>query len=320
MFDRRLIQNFDWVLVLLLLLIAGISILNLYSATYAIRDVGGAQVFLKQIYWFLLGLFIFLLMTTFNYYVLERFAYPIYFLSIALLVTVLIVGKVTAGSQRWLGLGPIAFQPSEVAKIAVIMILAKFFSEKGGYREYRLRDLWQPFLLVGVPALLILKEPDLGTALLLVVVSFSVILFVDIHWKSLMVLALSALGLVPVVWVHLKEYQRLRILTFIRPDMDPLGSGYHINQSKIAIGSGLIWGKGFLKGTQTRLHFLPEQHTDFAFSVLAEEWGFIGSVILLLLYLFLILWGLNIAKDSKDKFGSIMAVGIVAVIFWQVVI
>jgi len=320
MFDRRLIQNFDWVLVLLLLLIAGISILNLYSATYAIRDVGGAQVFLKQIYWFLLGLFIFLLMTTFNYYVLERFAYPIYFLSIALLVTVLIVGKVTAGSQRWLGLGPIAFQPSEVAKIAVIMILAKFFSEKGGYREYRLRDLWQPFLLVGVPALLILKEPDLGTALLLVVVSFSVILFVDIHWKSLMILALSALGLVPVVWVHLKEYQRLRILTFIRPDMDPLGSGYHINQSKIAIGSGLIWGKGFLKGTQTRLHFLPEQHTDFAFSVLAEEWGFIGSVILLLLYLFLILWGLNIAKDSKDKFGSIMAVGIVAVIFWQVVI
>lgn len=320
MFDRRLIQNFDWVLVLLLLLIAGISILNLYSATYAIRDVGGAQVFLKQIYWFLLGLLIFLLMTTFNYYVLERFAYPIYFLSIALLVTVLIVGKVTAGSQRWLGLGPIAFQPSEVAKIAVIMILAKFFSEKGGYREYRLRDLWQPFLLVGVPALLILKEPDLGTALLLVVVSFSVILFVDIHWKSLMILALSALGLVPVVWVHLKEYQRLRILTFIRPDMDPLGSGYHINQSKIAIGSGLIWGKGFLKGTQTRLHFLPEQHTDFAFSVLAEEWGFIGSVILLLLYLFLILWGLNIAKDSKDKFGSIMAVGIVAVIFWQVVI
>jgi rod shape determining protein RodA len=167
---------------------------------------------------------------------------------------------------------------------------------------------------------LILREPDLGTALLLVVVSFSVILFVKVYWKSLLILTVSALAVAPFIWFNLKEYQQLRILTFVRPDMDPLGSGYHINQSKIAIGSGLLWGKGFLKGTQTRLHFLPEQHTDFAFSVLAEEWGFVGVVILLLLYLFLILWGLNIAKDSKDRFGSVMAVGMIAVVFWQVVI
>jgi rod shape determining protein RodA len=320
MFDRRLIQNFDWVLMLLLLFLAAISILNLYSATYAIREVGGSQVFAKQIYWFLIGFFVFLLMTTFNYYVLERFAYPVYFISIALLILVLFAGKVTSGSQRWLSLGPVSFQPSELAKIAILMVLAKFFSEKGGYREYRLRDLWQPFILIGIPAVLILREPDLGTALLLVVVSFSIMLFVKVHWKSLLILMMSALALAPFIWFNLKEYQQMRILTFVRPDMDPLGSGYHINQSKIAIGSGLFWGKGFLKGTQTRLHFLPEQHTDFAFSVLAEEWGFVGVVILLLLYLFLIVWGLNIAKDSKDKFGSIMAVGIVAVVFWQVAI
>ena len=320
MFDRRLIQNFDWVLLLLLLLLAAISILNLYSATYPIRNVGGSQVFVKQIYWFLIGVAVLLLMTTFNYYALERLAYPAYFFSIALLVAVLFVGKVTSGSQRWLSLGPISFQPSELAKIAIVMVLAKFFSERGGYQEYRLRDLWQPFILIGIPSVLILKEPDLGTALLLGVVSLTVIVFARVKWRSLVILVMSALSVAPFIWFNLKEYQQMRILSFLRPDMDPLGSGYHINQSKIAIGSGQFWGKGFLKGTQTRLHFLPERHTDFAFSVLAEEWGFIGSVLLLLLYLFLILWGLNIAKNSKDKFGSLMAIGIVAIVFWEVVI
>ena len=320
MFDRRLIQHFDWILLLVLAIVALISILNLYSATYSIRDLGGSQIFAKQIYWFLIGFGVFLLMTTFNYYALERFAYPIYFVSIALLILVLFAGKITSGSQRWLSLGPISFQPSELAKIAILLVLAKFFSKKGGSKKYRLRDLWQPFVLIGIPSVLILKEPDLGTTLLLLAVSFSVILFVNVNWKSLVILAMSALSVIPFIWFNLKEYQQMRILTFIRPDMDPLGSGYHINQSKIAIGSGLFWGKGFLKGTQTRLHFLPEQHTDFAFSVLAEEWGFIGSVSLLLIYLFLIMWGLNIAKGSKDTFGSIIAIGVVAIIFWQVVV
>ena len=320
MLDRRLVQNFDWVLLLLLLLLAAISILNLYSATYATRDVGGSQVFFKQIYWFLIGFFVFLLMTTFNYYALERLAYPAYILTVALLVLVLLLGKATSGSQRWLSLGPVSFQPSELAKIAMVIVLAKFFSEKRGHQGYRLRDLWQPLLLIAAPSVLILKEPDLGTALLLIVVCFSMILFVKVYWKSLVLLLLSALCVAPFIWLNLKPYQRMRIFSFLRPDTDPFGAGYHINQSKIAIGSGLLWGKGFLNGTQTRLHFLPEQHTDFALSVLAEEWGFIGSVILLLIYLFLILWGLNIAKVSKDRFGSIMAVGIVALIFWQVVI
>ncbi len=320
MFDRRLVQNFDWILLILLLLLAGISILNLYSATSAIRDVGGSQVFVKQIYWFLIGFAVFFVMTTFNYFALERLAYPAYIFTIALLILVLFVGKVTSGSQRWLSLGPVSFQPSELAKIAMVLVLAKFFSEKRGYRDYRLRDLWQPFILIAAPSVLILREPDLGTTLLLVAGSFSMILFVKMYWKSLVILLGSAVSVAPFIWFSLKEYQQMRILTFIRPDMDPFGAGYHINQSKIAIGSGLLWGKGFLHGTQTRLHFLPEQHTDFALSVLAEEWGFVGTAFLLLLYLFLILWGLNIAKASKDKFGSIMAVGIVAFIFWQIVI
>jgi len=320
MLDRRLIQNFDWVLLLLLLFQAGISLLNLYSATYPIRDLGGSEIYLKQIYWFLIGFTVFLLMTTVNYYVLERLAYPVYFFTIVLLVLVLIVGKVMSGSQRWLSLGAISFQPSELAKIAIVLVLAKFFSERGDYREYRLRDLWQPFVLTAIPCFLILKEPDLGSALFLGLVSFSVILIVKVYWKSLVILAGSSLLAAPLIWFGLREYQQKRVLSFLSPDMDPLGAGYHINQSKIAIGSGQFWGKGFLKGTQTRLHFLPEQHTDFAFSVLAEEWGLAGSIALLLIYLFLILWGLNIAKSSKDRFGSILAAGIVAIIFWQVAI
>ncbi|OQY49452.1 MAG: rod shape-determining protein RodA [Desulfobacteraceae bacterium 4572_87] len=230
MLDRRLIQNFDWVLLLLLLLLAGVSILNLYSATYAIRDVGGSRIVMKQFYWFLIGFSVLLFMITFNYYYLERLAYPAYFFTVALLIIVLLVGKAMSGSQRWLSLGPLVFQPSELAKISMVLVLAKFFSDRDSPEEYR------------------------------------------------------------------------------------------INQSKIAIGSGQFWGKGYLQGTQTRLHFLPEQHTDFAFSVLAEEWGLVGVTALLLLYLFLILWGLNIAKGSKDRFGAILAVGIVAIVFWQVVI
>lgn len=320
MIDRRLIKNFDWVLLLLLLVLAGISLLNLYSATYPIRDVGGAKIFMKQIYWFLIGFVVLLAFTTFNYYKLERLAYPAYFMAVALLVVVLITGRVTSGSQRWLSLGPVSFQPSEVAKITVVLVLARFFSERGGNTAYRLRDLWQPFLLIAVPFVLILKEPDLGSALFIGLVSFSMVLFVKVHWKSILIFLFSCTAAAPLIWFKLKEYQQMRILTFLRPDMDPLGSGYHINQSKIAIGSGWLWGKGFLNGTQTRLHFLPEQHTDFAFSVLAEEWGLVGGVVLLMIYLFMILWGLNIVKSSKDRFGAILAFGIVASIFWQVVI
>ncbi|MBW1901667.1 MAG: rod shape-determining protein RodA [Deltaproteobacteria bacterium] len=320
MFDRRLIENWDWILLLLLLLLAAISIFNLYSATYQIRDVGGSQVFFKQIYWYLIGFVILLLMTTFDYSILEQLAYPVYFISVALLILVLFVGKATSGSQRWLSLGPVSFQVSEAAKIAVVLVLAKFFSDGDNFQGYSWRNLLQPLALIGVPAILILRQPDLGTTLHLVVAALTMVLFVKVNWKSVAILAVPALAVSPFIWLRLKPYQQTRILTFLRPDMDPLGAGYHINQSKIAIGSGQFWGKGFLQGTQTNLHFLPEQHTDFAFSVLAEEWGFVVSVLLLLVYLFLILWCLNIAKAAKNKFGSLVAVGVVAIIFWQVVI
>jgi rod shape determining protein RodA len=319
-FDRRLVQHFDWILLILLVLIAAVSLMNLYSATYPVRDTGGSQIFMRQIYWLLIGFALLLIMTTFDYHRLERFAYLSYFFSLVLLVLVLVVGKVHAGSQRWLVFGGLSFQVSELAKIVLVLTLAKYFSEHGEVTEHRLRDLWQPLLLISLSALLIIKQPDLGTALVLVVVSFTIILFIRVNWRSLLILSLTALLAAPFIWFSLKEYQQKRILTFLQPDTDPLGAGYHITQSKIAIGSGLFWGKGFLKGTQTRLHFLPEQHTDFAFSVLAEEWGFVGAALLLVLYLLLILRGINIATNSRDKFGSIIALGIIAIVFWQLLI
>ena len=320
MFDRRLIENWDWILLLLLLLLGALSVLNLYSATYQIRDLGGSQVVVKQIYWYMIGFVAFLLMTTFDYAVLEQVAYPFYFISVVLLALVLFTGNPISGSRRWLSLGPISFQVSEMAKIAVVLVLAKFFSEGDKFQERSWRNLLQPAALIGLPAVLILKEPDLGTTLHLVLAALSMVFFVRVNWKMVSILAVPALALAPFVWVKLKPYQQTRILTFIRPDMAPLGAGYHINQSKIAIGSGQLWGKGFLHGTQTRLYFLPEQHTDFAFSVFAEEWGFVATAVFLLLYLFLVLWCLNIAKAAKNKFGSLVAVGIVSIIFWQVVI
>ena len=320
MFDRRLIQNFDWTLLLLLLLISGVSILNLYSATYPVRGAGGSHIFIKQIYWFIIGFMVLLAMTTFDYHHLERLAYPLYFFALLLLVFVFLQGDVRSGSQRWISFGGISFQPSELMKICMVIALAKFFNDHAQLSEYRLSDLWLPFALMAVAALLILKQPDLGTALLLLIVCFSIILFAKMRWRSLITLVLCTATSVPFLWMSLKAYQQRRILTFLNPGLDPLGAGYHINQSKIAIGSGLLWGKGFLQGTQTRLHFLPERHTDFAFSVLAEEWGFVGALILLLLYLAVIIWGINIARSSKDRFGAMIALGVVAIVFWQAAI
>jgi rod shape determining protein RodA len=320
MFDRRLVQNFDWILVLILLLLILISVVNMYGATYPIRNAGGSQIFMKQTYWFLIGFVVMLLATTFDYHLLQRLAIPGYLLILALLVLVSLVGGRISGSQRWLSFAGFTIQPSEFMKMAVVIVLAKFFDEHLQPGGYRLRDLWQPFLYMAVPCALIVKQPDLGTSLMVLIIGFSVILFAGIRWKSFMILVAAGMAAAPLLWFKLKDYQQRRILTFLDPDMDPLGAGYHIQQSKIAIGSGMFWGKGFLNGTQTSLHFLPEQHTDFAFSVLAEEWGFLGALIMLTVYFTMILWGLSIARNSRDRFGALIGFGVIAILFWQLVI
>ncbi|MBW2334269.1 MAG: rod shape-determining protein RodA, partial [Deltaproteobacteria bacterium] len=263
MFDRRLINNFDWILLAILIFIGLLSGFNLYSATHSIGSMGGSQVYIKQICWYAIGFFILLLMTTFDYHVLDRLAYPLFFISLIFLLAVLKLGKVTYGSQRWLSLGYFSIQPSEMVKVSIIIVLAKYFSNSERTENYRLRDLSKPLILIAIPFVMIVYQPDLGTALILLIVSLSIVVFVNVNWKSIAIFLSIACLSAPFFWIILQGYQKKRIITFLRPDLDPLGAAYHVTQSKIAIGSGLLWGKGFLKGTQTRLHFLPQQHTDF---------------------------------------------------------
>ena len=318
MFDRRLIQNFDWVLLGLVVIICATGIVNLYSAGYNRGE--GTPLYIKQLYWLAVGLGVMCVTLTYDYRHLEKLSYPIYILSILLLVAVMFGGKVVSGSRRWLPLGPFAFQPAELAKIAIILALATYFNRRARLEAMGLKGLIVPGLLVMIPVGLIIKQPDLGSGILVALVAASMILFVGVRWRTLLGCGLTMVMLSPVIWHFLKDYQRQRVLTFLDPGKDPLGAGYHIIQSMIAVGSGQFWGKGFLQGTQSQLYFLPEQHTDFVFSVFAEEWGFVGSAVLLLLFTALALWGLSVARDCKERFGHLLAVGVTALIFWQIFI
>jgi rod shape determining protein RodA len=318
MFDRRLIECFDWWLLGLTAAIGAIGLALIYSAVNAGDADPHKALVVKQLIWFAAGFVSILLILPFNYRILDRWGGLIYIFSVGLLVAVLIVGKHVAGSQRWLAVGPITIQPSELVKVTVIIILAKFYAKRASFTGFTLRELIAPMLLVLLPFLLIVKQPDLGTGLLLVLIAGAMTIYVKIERRSLIYMMVSGLVMVPLTWLFfLKNYQKQRVMTFLNPDRDPLGAGYHIIQSKIAIGSGMLSGKGFLQGTQNALSFLPEQHTDFIISVLAEEWGFVGTGFVLLLYLFLIIWGLNIAYNCRDPFGSILSVGVTAMLFWQ---
>jgi rod shape determining protein RodA len=321
MFDRRLVQNFDWGLLGLTFLLGSIGLVIIYSAVSAGTPDPQRVLCLKQLIWFCVGLAGMVACFLFDYKVLERWALPFYIFCILLLAAVLILGKYAGGSRRWLVLGPVSIQPSELIKIAVIILVARYYSKVVNTIGLGIRELIYPMVVTIIPFVLIVGQPDLGTALLVVIIVGVMTIFIKINRRSLIwIIATFTVALPPVWFFVLKAYQKRRILTFLDPDRDPLGAGYHIIQSKIAIGSGMIFGKGFLKGTQNALEFLPEQHTDFIFSVLAEEWGFVGSLALLLLFLMLIVWGLNIAQGCREPFGTILSVGITAMIFWQVFI
>jgi rod shape determining protein RodA len=319
-FDRRFVKYFDWGLLGLTFLIGLFGLITLYSAVISATPTPQKTLYFKQIIWYGIGMTGMVLCFLINYKSLYRWSPAIYALCIVLLIYVLMMGKYVGGARRWLILGPISIQPSELVKIAVIISLARYYSKFADTRGFSLRELLTPLLLTAIPFILIVRQPDLGTAMVVVLIAGFMTVFVKIERRSLLYIIVSCTITGPLVWFLLKGYQKERILTFINPNRDPLGAGYHIIQSKIAIGSGMIFGKGFLKGTQNALSFLPEQHTDFIFSVLAEEWGFVGSVIMLSLFFMLITWGLNIAYRCRDPFGTILAVGLTAMMFWQVFI
>lgn len=319
MMDRRLIENFDWSIIWALLAIIGIGLLSIYSALYPqIQARPTNNLFIKQIIWLGIGFAVMGGSLFINYQRLKGLSPWLYSVALLLLIVVLAVGREVHGSRRWLEFGGFQFQPSEFMKVMIVIQLAGYFSSQEITSFPGIKKLVLPVGLVVFPVLLVLAEPDLGTAISLMAIATTMILFVGVRWKYLAVLALTVISLSVPIWEHvLKAYQKRRILILFNPDLDPLGAGYHIRQSKIAIGSGMLWGKGFLNGTQNKLHFLPEKHTDFIFSVWAEEWGFVGCAVLILLFCLLIFLTLRVAVRSRDRFGSLVVVGMSALILWQ---
>ena len=316
-FDRRLLKNFDWFLFSMALLISIIGLVNLYSATYQT----GFKVFQKQLVWVVLGIVAMVLISFLDYRTLERYTHHMYAVVILLLVIVLLFSKAVLGSKRWISLWSVTIQPSEFIKILIILVLAKYYYNDFEGGPYGLRDLVKPIFFVALPSALVLLQPDLGTALIILLTSASLVLFMGMRLKSLVVIIAIILGFSYPAWHFvLKDYQKERIETFLDPSRDPLGSGYNAIQSQIAVGSGRLLGKGFKKGSQTQLRFIPEQHTDFAFSVLSEEWGFVGGTFTLLLYFLLILWILDMASLAKDKFSMAVCVGVASMFFWHTLI
>lgn len=310
----------EWPLVGIALLLSFIGLILIYSATTPPGDAGRSFL-VRQVTWCSLGIVLMALCLLFDYHMLDRWAFWLYGLVILSLVAVWALGKVTAGSRRWIELGLLRFQPSEFAKLAVIVILAKYYQNRPDNEGFELRDLIAPAVLVGIPVLLVLLQPDLGTAGVIVLIAISMTLFAGIRLRILAWAAGLIVAAIPVAWLLgdklLMGYQKQRLITFLHPDQDPLGAGYHIIQSQIAIGSGGIFGLGFLQGTQNQLMFLPVKHTDFIFSILAEEWGFAGCAAVFLLFIGLLLFGLSIAERARDDFGTLLAFGCTASFFWH---
>lgn len=304
-----------------------IGLLAVYSTSYQDGAPKEKDVFLRQTIWAGLGLIVFFIFSNFNYRRFYELTFVLYGLNVTLLLLVLIFGRARLGAQRWLELGAFNFQPSELAKFSLILFLSRYLSHKDtSSLSLKIRDLGflrsivVPALLTAVPIVLVLEQPDLGTAIIFAFIFLSLIFVSGV--KKRYILSSIALGLAatPVFWHFLKNYQRERLLVFLNPNVDPLGAGYTVIQSKIAVGSGKFLGRGWLSGTQNTLNFLPERHTDFIFSCLAESGGFLGAAVLVFLFYLLIKEGMNVAYSTKDPFGRLVAIGIIAMISAQVVI
>jgi rod shape determining protein RodA len=307
--QMSLVQKFwqiNWGLILLLGSVATIGFAMLYSA--AGGDMQPWAV--RQMMRFAAGIGIMISVAMIDTRIWMRYAYFVYGVGVLLLVWVDVAGVVGMGAQRWINLGPLSVQPSEIMKVAIVLVLARYFHGLSHEQIGRPQYLVWPLVLIGIPSALVMLQPDLGTATMLVLTGAALFFMAGVRiWKFLLVGA-AGLGAMPVLWHFLREYQKQRILTFLNPENDPLGSGYHILQSKIALGSGGLFGRGFLEGSQSHLNFLPEKQTDFIFTMLAEEFGLVGGLTLLSLYILIIAYGYAIALRSRSQFGRLLALGL----------
>ncbi len=309
------LAHLNWPLVLLLVMTTAFGIAMLYSAAQGWDPWAS-----RQLVRFGAGLALMLAIALVDIRVWMRYAYAIYFVGLVLLMAVEAAGSSGMGAQRWINLGGFNFQPSEFMKMALVLGLARYFHSVGLEDIGRLRYLIMPLAMILAPAALVLRQPDLGTAIMLLLGGDAILFVVGVRlWKFAVVIVLG-LGALPVAWSVLRPYQRQRILTFLDPESDPLGAGYHILQSKIALGSGGIGGKGFLLGTQSQLNFLPERHTDFVFTMLAEEFGLVGGLALLSLYFLMLAYAVAVSLRVRNQFGRILGVGVCFTVFLYVFI
>lgn len=317
--ERNFFNRLDFKLIGIILFLNFFGLLNLYSATHGPNSISVESLFLQQIVWLLGGWILFFIFTFLDYLWINKLVWLAYLLNVGALIYTDLKGKVVLGGQRWIDLHFFRYQPSETMKLCLILILARLLvSYNSQGKGMGLRALFWPTLLILTPFILTVKQPDLGTAVMLLLIGGTMLFFVKIRRSIIAFLIVSTMFALPIAWKYgLKDYQRNRVITFISPDLDPQGKGYNSIQSRIAVGSGKFLGKGFRMGTQSQLEFLPERHTDFIFSVLSEEWGFVGSIIILLAFSYLFKICFEVAYQSRDKFGALITVGITSYIFWH---
>ncbi len=312
----RKIAELNWAMVIITVIIASIGFAMLYSVAGGTFEPWAS----RQMIRFAMALVVMIAIALTDVRVWSALAYPIYAAALILLVAVDFVGISGMGGQRWIDLGFMRLQPSELMKVALVLALAKYFHGLSMRQSRLLTRLAVPVLLIGVPAAFIVRQPDLGTMMLLIMGGIAVLFLAGARIWLFVVGFLGAVAAIPVGWRFMKDYQKDRVLTFLNPESDPLGAGYQIMQSKIALGSGGVFGKGYLQGTQSHLNFLPEMKTDFIFTVLAEEFGLVGGLFLLFLYMALLTYGALVSFGSRSVFGRLLAMGLVVTIFLYVFI
>lgn len=316
---KKYISMTDYSMFLFAVTLSIMGIFAIYSASYDPSTGDVQNYYSRQILWLFIGIIMFFIVSFFSYKTIIRYTVFFYAIGLIILAIVLVSGHIGMGAQRWLTLGPLRLQPSEIFKIIWVITLAWLFMDFDDSKFSIIKIFKKSFFLIP-PFFLVFLQPDLGTSMTYLVIWGCIILFLGVKRSTLIIAIISMLVVIPVLWSHMHDYQKKRVITFINPEHDPFGAGYHIIQSKIGVGSGGVDGKGYLNGTQSHLRFIPERHTDFIYSVINEEFGLIGGTIIIILFLILIIRVFMTGVNSKEPASKILCISVGSYIFFQFII